>query len=41
MLRWAHGGFCNKRARTHNVELLFSHLVGYVGHVVDSDASVT
>jgi hypothetical protein len=39
MLRWAQYGFPKMCVRSRYVELVFLHLVGYVGHVVHSDVS--
>jgi hypothetical protein len=39
MLGWERYGFNKKRARTHYVELMFLHPVGFVDHVVYSGAS--
>jgi hypothetical protein len=41
MLRWARCGFHKKHTGTRYAELVFLHLVGSVGHVLDSDASAT
>jgi hypothetical protein len=38
-VRWGRYGFDKKCFRRRYAELLFSHLVGSVGHVVHSDAS--
>jgi hypothetical protein len=37
-LGWARCSFCEKRAGTHFAELVFLHLVGFMGHVVHSSA---
>jgi hypothetical protein len=39
MLRWDRYGFDKKHAGTCYVELVFSHPVGYAGHVVHSGVS--
>jgi hypothetical protein len=39
MLGWDRFRFYKKRARTHYAKLVFFHLVGSAGHVVDSGAS--
>jgi hypothetical protein len=39
MLGWDPFGFYKKRTRTHYAKLVFSHPVGLVGHVIQSDAS--
>jgi hypothetical protein len=39
MLRWVCYGFCNKCNMTRYAEAVFLHLLGSVGHLVDSDAS--
>jgi hypothetical protein len=39
MLEWSRCGFDKNHVRTRYTELVFSHPVGSVGHVVDSGAS--
>jgi hypothetical protein len=39
MLRWVCYGFRNKCNMTRYAEAVFLHLLGSVGHLVDSDAS--
>jgi hypothetical protein len=39
LLGWDWYGFQKKRVETHDTKLVFLHLVGYAGHIVDSGAS--